>query len=90
MINRVFSCLDGDCRLLIDSSAKQIMSIIHKKEKKRFLVEIIQQYRGILEDMILCEIGVCKDESEISCILNSLSHRIEDIQKDSWEGLVYL
>lgn len=90
MINRVFSCLDGDCRLLIDSSAKQIMSIIHKKEKKRFLVEIIQQYRGILEDMILCEIGVCKDESEISCILNSLSHRIEDIKKDSWEGLVYL
>lgn len=90
MINRVFSCLEGDCRLLIDSSAKQIMSIIHKKEKKRFLVEIIQQYRGILEDMILCEIGVCKDESEISCILNSLSHRIEDIKKDSWEGLVYL
>ena len=90
MINRVFSCLEGDCRLLIDSSAKQIMSIIHQKEKKRFLVEIIQQYRGILEDMILCEIGVCKDESEISCILNSLSHRIEDIKKDSWEGLVYL
>ena len=49
-----------------------------KKEKKRFLVEIIQQHRGILEDMILCEMEVCKDESEISCILNSLSHRIED------------
>ena len=40
--------------------------------------------------MILCEMEVCKDESEISCILNSLSHRIEDIKKDSWEGLVYL
>ena len=66
------------------------MSILHQKDKKRFLLEIIQQHRGILEDMILCEMEVCKDESEISCILNSLSHRIEDIQKDSWEGLVYL